>query len=94
MSKIGIDNVMSMAAKDLRSLVVKRVDNVNFVLSLYGIQASEGRCFLHEHPDSTVSWSLPSIRELLGTRGVFRVRCDDITRGIVSWNVRERKFIQ
>ena len=58
--------------------------HINFVASLYQEQISQGRYFLHEHPEWATSWELPSIQALLKLPNVDRVRGDQCQFGAIA----------
>ena len=56
-------------------------EHIEFVAQLYHDQVSEGRYFLHEHPQFASSWDLECIKRLLRLPGVGRNRCDQCQYG-------------
>ena len=55
--------------------------HLRFVAELYRDQVEAGRYFLHEHPSTASSWSLPCIREVLDLPGVEKVDGDQCQLG-------------
>ena len=60
----GVNSVRSDPEKGRRALREGRV-HLRFVVGLYKRQLSEGRHFLHEHPQGAASWSEPCMVSLL-----------------------------
>ena len=60
------------------------IRHVEFCVKLYKLQISEGRYFLHEHPDSATSWKLPGVEELTKKEGVWVVRSDLCMYGLTT----------
>ena len=67
--------------EDVKRQYVKAMVHLQFVCTLYELQISEGRYFLHEHPDSAVSWSETCIRRILSMNGVHRITGDQCQYG-------------
>ena len=53
-------------------------------MKLYQIQWSEGRYFVHEHPESASSWQEQCVNEMLRKQGVIRVTGDQCRYGLTS----------
>ena len=60
------------------------VRHLRFVVGLYMIQLTNGRHFLHEHPETASSWSDPSILELLSMPRVSSVVSDQCEYGLLT----------
>ena len=60
------------------------VRHLHFVISLYRIQLDNGRHFLHEHPESALSWADPWMAALLKDPRVKNVVSDQCEYGLVS----------
>ena len=54
----------------------KAVKHIEFVCRLYKMQMTEGRYFLHEHPQRASSWQLKCMKSLLKDSTVFRAEAD------------------
>ena len=50
--------------------------HIEFWLKLYNLQREDGRCFLHEHPESASPWQEECIPKLLHKTGDFKVIAD------------------
>ena len=61
-----------MGSNKWNALWEKGVRHMRFAVNIYRMQADEGRCFLHEHPDSASSWKLPEMVELMNQLGIHR----------------------
>ena len=55
---------------------VSAMVHLRFVCELYELQASEGRFFLHEHPQGATSWTEACIERVAALEGVDKVTCD------------------
>ena len=58
--------------------------HIEFVAELYKVQMSEGRLFLHEHPERATSWSLDKVAQLSNTDGVYVVKTDQCMFGLTT----------
>ena len=58
--------------------------HVEFCAKLYRLQVSEGRYFIHEHPDRATSWRLPQIEALRTADGMWEVRTDLCMHGLTT----------
>ena len=58
--------------------------HIEFVVDLYKKQMSEGRLFLHEHPERATSWRLGAIASLSETDGVYIVKTDQCMFGLAT----------
>ncbi len=58
-------NLSRMDPEQVKSRTEAAIKHIEFCIKLYKLQVSEGRYFLHEHPWSAWSWSLPCVQELL-----------------------------
>ncbi len=56
--------------------------HVRFCLELYQLQVDEGRFFLHEHPNSSTSWSMPEVIKMIALEGVDTTVCDMCAYGL------------
>ena len=56
--------------------------HLKFCTQLYEIQWQAGRYFLHEHPDTAISWGERCITNLLKKQGVVRVTGDQCMYGL------------
>ena len=57
------------------------IEHMKFAASLYLEQLQAGRYFLHEHPKSASSWSLPFMKELMKIPGVTLTHGDQCQYG-------------
>ena len=60
------------------------VRHLRFVIGLYRIQLSNGRHFLHEHPETATSWSDPAMLDLLSLPKVSSVVSDQCEYGLLT----------
>ena len=60
------------------------VRHLRFVIGLYGIQISNGRHFLHEHPETAASWYDPAMVALLAMPKVSSVVSDQCEYGLLT----------
>ena len=58
--------------------------HLQFVASLYRIQAAEGRYFLHEHPATALSWKENTVLALLRHSPVRTVVADKCMYGLTT----------
>ena len=58
--------------------------HLRFVIGLYGIQISNGRHFLHEHPETAASWYDPAMVALLAMPKVSSVVSDQCEYGLLT----------
>ena len=58
--------------------------HLHFVVGLYHLQLSQGRHFLHEHPDGATSWKDPWVLRLLAHPRVRSVVSDQCEYGLVT----------
>ena len=56
--------------------------NIKFCIGIYKAQMKEGRFFIHEHPKSATSWSMPEIVEVLAVPGVDVAEVDLCAYGL------------
>ena len=56
--------------------------HMKFCIEIYNAQVKEGRFFIHEHPKSATSWSMPEIVEVLAVRGVDVAEVDLCAYGL------------
>ena len=66
---------------EARAAKANAIEHVNFVVSLYLEQVQAGRYFLHEHPRSASSWTLPAMEELMKIPGVTLSHADQCQYG-------------
>ena len=52
---------------------------------VYRLQASQGRWFLHEHPEGASSWAMTEIKGLLDVEDVAVVSADQCMFGLTTW---------
>jgi len=65
-------------------------EHVKFSLEIYKIQMKAGRYFLHEHPNSASSWSMPEVVEMMAHEDVDVTTCDMCAYGFnTSDNIGE-----
>ena len=57
-------------------------EHVKFCLGIYKIQMKAGRYFLHEHPNSASSWSMPEVVEMMAHEDVDVTTCDMCAYGL------------
>ena len=66
----------------------KRLENakrhVRFCFELYAMQVQGGRFFLHEHPDTASSWSMPEVVKMASKIGTMTTVCDMCAYGMVA----------
>ena len=60
------------------------VRHLRFVIGLYRIQLSNGRHFLHEHPETATSWSDPATLDLLSMPKVSSVVSDQCEYSLLT----------
>ena len=56
-----------------KKVIEKGLEHLKFVFKLHGKQTSEGRYFLHEHSDESLSWDFDFVEQLKNKEGVERV---------------------
>ena len=57
-------------------------EHVEFCLGIYKMQMAAGRYFLHEHPNSATSWSMPEVADMVAHEDVNIVTCDMCAYGL------------
>ena len=57
-------------------------EHVKFCLEIYKMQMYAGRYFLHEHPNSASSWSMPEVVDMVAHADVDVVACDMCAYGL------------
>ena len=60
--------------------------HVRFCCYIYKLQADAGRFYLHEHPQRSSCWKLPSVRRLLDTPGTIKVLTHMCRFGMTSYD--------
>ena len=50
-----------MSKEDWQQAYNKAAEHIKFVFELYDMQVRSGRYFLHEHPATATSWTLPVV---------------------------------
>ena len=58
--------------------------HLRFVIGLYKLQISGGRHFLHEHPETAISWDDAMMRKLLKEKSVATVVSDQCEYGLLT----------
>ena len=58
--------------------------NLRFVISLYGLQLSRNKHFLHDHPAGAASWSEPAMVQRLSHENVGVVKSDQCMYGLFT----------
>ena len=77
-------NHRRMDPQRVEALRVEAVRHLHFMASLYQLQVSEGRHFLHEHPAGATSWSDPWITRLLNHPKVSSLISDQCEYGLLT----------
>ena len=77
-------NHRKMDPEVVEKLRKEAVRHLRFVIGLYGIQISNGRHFLHEHPETATSWSDPAMVALLAMPKVSSVVSDQCEYGLLT----------
>ena len=77
-------NHRRMDPQRVEELKVEAVRHLHFMASLYHLQLSEGRHFLHEHPAGATSWSDPWITRLLKHPKVSSLISDQCEYGLLT----------
>ena len=77
-------NHRKMDPEVVEKLRKEAVRHLRFVIGLYGIQLSNGRHFLHEHPETATSWLDPAMVDLLAMPKVSCVVSDQCEYGLLT----------
>ena len=66
-------NRARMQPADYKCQLQEAIEHVKFALSLYKLQAREGRYYLHEHPAGASSWCLPEVMRFIADNDALLV---------------------
>ena len=66
---------------------------LRFAYRTYKAQMSQGRVFIHEHPDSARSWMTDEIAEVMDSPGVVRRRLDTCRYNLKATENGEEGFV-
>jgi len=58
--------------------------HLNFVMFIADLQIQSGRCFIHEHPDSAISWDEQGVQQISRTPGAQIARLCMCRYGLVT----------
>ena len=78
-------NYKKMDPADVQAKIEEGRRHLHFVIGLYQIQIDQGRHFLHEHPESALSWKDDWMVRLLRHPRVKTVVSDQCEYGLVTW---------
>ena len=77
-------NYPRMDPQKVREKLEEGYRHLHFVLGLYQIQLSQGRHFLHEHPEGALSWNDSRMLRLFAHPRVHSVVSDQCEYGLVT----------
>ena len=74
-----------MKPEDVHAKLEEGRRHLHFIIGLYRLQVDQGRHFLHEHPQSAMSWKDDWMQDLLRHPRVKTTVSDQCEYGLVTW---------
>ena len=75
-------NFRKMDQDQVAEVIREGQRHLNFMIRIYRKQMQKGRCFVHEHPASAVSWNEKEMVKLIAMPGVILTRADQCMYGL------------